>query len=234
MNNSHRDSKTGSTRRRGRLHRANSRDIPKICWKYPGREQQSGKLSPKGSYGVETDISTNTIRKALQLVVIVFVKLDGIICRLNGEEYWKVFWDCFRCKSAALRSLSSWLMCIQGYKRLWGLEIHHQDISNGNTMFCWKNCHLFGVLIDFDLAFLEGIPSQNQRRTGNRSFMAYRLLADGLPISHAYKYDAESFSWVAVYDSASQSSAHGWGNLDNSTVAAQNPTISSGALQQSR
>ena len=186
---------------------------------------------PKAVAGVETGISTKIIRKSLgletqprQLVVIVFVKLDGIICRLNGEEYWQVFWDCFRCKSAALRSLSSWLMCIQGHKRLWKLGIYHRDISNGNMMFYRKNGHLFGVLIDFDLASLVGVPSKNQRRTGTRPFMAYRLLTGGAPVRHVYKYDAESFFWVAVYDSASQSSVHGWGNLDNSTLAAQKLT----------
>ena len=71
-------------------------------------------------------------------------------------------------------------------------------------VFYQKNGHLFGVLIDFDLASLEGVPSQNQRRTGTRPFVAYRLLADGTPVSHVYKYGAESFFWVAVYDSASK------------------------------
>lgn len=68
---------------------------------------------------VETDISTKTIRKFLdlesrprQLVAIVFVKLDGVISRLKGEEYWQVFWDCFRCKSAALCFLSSRLIYV--------------------------------------------------------------------------------------------------------------------------
>ena len=57
--------------------------------------------------GVETKPSTRTIRDDLkitshprELVVIVFVMLDGMIRQLQGEEYWQVFWDCLRCEFA--------------------------------------------------------------------------------------------------------------------------------------
>jgi Fungal protein kinase len=92
--------------------------------------------------GVETDISTEPIRKDLgleshpcQLVVIVFIELDGIIRELKGEEYWQVLWDCICCESALLHSLSSGLMCALGHKRLWKLRIHHHNISHGNLMY---------------------------------------------------------------------------------------------------
>ena len=57
--------------------------------------------------GVETEISTKMTRDNLgitsyphELVVIVFVRLDGTINQLEGEEYWQVFWDCLRCEFA--------------------------------------------------------------------------------------------------------------------------------------
>ena len=60
---------------------------------------------PEVVAGVETEISTRTIREDLgitshprELVVLVFVMLDGTIKELQGEEYWQVFWDCLRCK----------------------------------------------------------------------------------------------------------------------------------------
>jgi hypothetical protein len=62
---------------------------------------------PEVVAGVETKISTKTIRDDLgitshprELVVIVFVMLDGTIRELKGEEYWQVFWDCLRCEFA--------------------------------------------------------------------------------------------------------------------------------------
>jgi len=62
---------------------------------------------PEVVAGVETEISTRTIRDDLkirshprELVIIVFVMLDGTINQLQGEEYWQVFWDCLRCEFA--------------------------------------------------------------------------------------------------------------------------------------
>jgi hypothetical protein len=62
---------------------------------------------PEVVAGVETNISTKMIRDDLgitshprELVVIVFVMLDGTIRQLKGEEYWQVFWDCLRCEVA--------------------------------------------------------------------------------------------------------------------------------------
>src|SRR5258706_4318108 len=186
---------------------------------------------PEEVAGMETDNSTKTIRDYLRLesqprrlVIIVFVKLDGMISGLNGKEYWQDFWGCFRCKSAALCFLCSRLMWIQGHKRLWKLGIHHRDISNDNMMFFRKDSHVFGILIDFDLATLEGELSQNQRRTGTRPFMARNEPFVCPPIRNLYKYDAEAFFWVAVYDSASPPSLHEWGNLDNSALAREKST----------
>lgn len=110
-------------------------------------------------------------------------------------------------------------MWIQGHKRLWKLGIYHRDISNGNMMYYRNGNHLFGVLIDFDLASLERVFSQNRHRTGTRPFMATRLLAGEPPGRHLYKYDAESFFWVAVYDSALEDHVSEWGNFDNSALA---------------
>ena len=62
---------------------------------------------PEVVAGTETKISTRTIRDDLkitsnprELVVIVFVMLDGTIEQLQGAEYWQVFWDCLRCEFA--------------------------------------------------------------------------------------------------------------------------------------
>ena len=62
---------------------------------------------PEVVAGVETNISTKMIRDDLgvtshprQLVVIVFMRLDGTIRQLEGEEYWQVVWDCLRCEFA--------------------------------------------------------------------------------------------------------------------------------------
>ena len=49
-------------------------------------------------------------------------------------------------------------------------------------MFIRKNGHTFGILIDFDLAVIADMPSENQRRTGARPFMAIELLQTEVPI----------------------------------------------------
>ena len=61
-------------------------------------------------------------------------------------------------------------------------------------MFNRRNGHTFGILIDFDLAVIADMPSENQRRTGTRPFMARELLEAEEPIMRHYKQDAESFS----------------------------------------
>jgi Fungal protein kinase len=69
------------------------------------------------------------------------------------------------------------------------------------------------------MACLEGVPSKNQHPTGTWLFMASDLLLGEGPLEHLYKHNAESFFWVAVYDSAlDSSSVHQWGNLDNTTL----------------
>ena len=182
---------------------------------------------PEVVTGAETTISTSSIREALglkshprRLVMIAFVELDGVIKCLKGAEYWQVLWDCIRCESDLLHALFSGLICALGHKRLWKLGIHHRDISNGNLMYYRRNGHLFGTLIDFDLAAIKGLHSENQRRTGTRPFMALELLLGTGTLEHQYKHDAESFFWVTVYDSASQASrVDEWGNLDNTPLS---------------
>jgi hypothetical protein len=87
-------------------------------------------------------------------------------------------------------------------------------------MFHRKNDHTFGILIDFDLAVIVDMPSENQRRTGTRPFMAIELLVTDEPIRRHYKHDAESFFWVVVYNTTSNTSVNGWGLLTNHMVCA--------------
>ena len=83
-----------------------------------------------------------------------------------------------------------------------------------------ENGHLFGTRIDFDLGAIKRLHSENQRRTGTRPFMALDLLLGTGTFEHQYKHDAESFFWVTVYDSASQTSrVDEWGNLDNAPLS---------------
>ena len=109
---------------------------------------------------VEMEISTKIICDDLgitshprELVAIVFVKLDGTINQLKGEEYWQVFGIAFAV-SLLSAPLSAFLTNITGHKRLFKLRIYHCDISNGNIMFIWKNGHTSGILIDFNLAVI--------------------------------------------------------------------------------
>ena len=88
-------------------------------------------------------------------------------------------------------------------------------------MFIRKNGHTFGILNDFDLAVIVDTPNENQRRTGTRPFMAIDLLVSEEPIKRHYMHDAESFFWVAVYDSTSNGFVNGWGQLTNHDLGAQ-------------
>jgi len=59
-----------------------------------------------------------------------------------------------------------------------------------------------GVLIDFDLAILGGSQSTSTERTGTMPFMALEILAHiaaGNHWVHLYRYDVESFLWVAIW-----------------------------------
>jgi len=112
-------------------------------------------------------------------------------------------------------------------------------------MFIRRNGHTFGILNDFDLAVIGDTPSKKQHHTGTRPFMATQLLGSEVPIKHHYKHDAESFFWVAVYnstydatydatygstydstydspyDSPSNGFLHGWGQMTDSDLGAQ-------------
>ncbi len=91
-------------------------------------------------------------------------------------------------------------------------------------MFNRKNGHTFGILIDFDLAIIADMPSENQRRTGTRPFMAIELLQTETPIKRHYKHDAESFFWVVVYNTTSNELVNGWGLLTNQMVVEKKST----------
>jgi hypothetical protein len=61
---------------------------------------------------------------------------------------------------------------------------------------------IVGVLIDFDLAVLDGSQSTNTERTGTMVFMALDILASITADTyqlHLYRHDAESFLWVAIW-----------------------------------
>jgi len=112
--------------------------------------------------------STTTIRKALGincrgprvLRVILFRRLYPIT-DLVGDEFWKAFWECFRC-----------------HCHLWVGGVKHNDISVKNLMYDKLNDD-HGVLNDYDLSHLQGTqrPSGTER-TGTKPFMALDLLTD--------------------------------------------------------
>ncbi|KAG8751043.1 hypothetical protein FRC14_008182, partial [Serendipita sp. 396] len=145
---------------------------------------------------VFSDVETGAIRAYMnvlepkraprELVVTVTTKLKGRITELEPDDVWHVWWDCFKC-----------------HYKLWKLGIQHRDISTANIMY-WEDAATgakYGVLIDFDLAAIEGEASNNQQRTGTRPFLAMDFLRDddGASVLHAYKHDVEAFCWVAVY-----------------------------------
>ena len=90
-----------------------------------------------------------------------------------------------------------------GHYKLWLSGVHHRDISAFNLMYKRReDSTIVGVLNDFDLATLKGTKSANTERTGTMIFMALDMLssviADTHPV-HLYRYDAESFLWVAIW-----------------------------------
>jgi len=85
---------------------------------------------------------------------------------------------------------------------LWLSGIHHRDISAFNLMYKRRGDTVVGVLIDFDLAILGGSQSTNTERTGTMPFMALDILshiAHDAHRIHLYRYDVESFLWVAIW-----------------------------------
>jgi Fungal protein kinase len=61
---------------------------------------------------------------------------------------------------------------------------------------------IIGVLIDFDLAIISEGQSSNTERAGTMPFMALDVLKSITTSSlqqHLYRYDAESFLWVAIW-----------------------------------
>ena len=89
-----------------------------------------------------------------------------------------------------------------GHYRLWCAGIHHRDISAFNLMYKREHDKIVGVLNDFDLAIIKHDKRENTERTGTMLFMALDLLEDIIAKSnqvHLYRYDAESFLWVAIW-----------------------------------
>jgi len=90
-----------------------------------------------------------------------------------------------------------------GHYKLWLLGVHHRDVSAFNLMYKrLGDGTIAGVLIDFDLAILGGSQSTNTERTGAMPFMALDVLshiANDAHRIHLYRYDAESFLWVAIW-----------------------------------
>lgn len=131
----------------------------------------------------------HTITGSRRMYAIVLIKLDGTIRMLKGKDYWRVWWDCFECHFA-----------------LWKTGFRHRDISDTNLMY--RNVvgsGKVGVLSDFDLSSLESERGRNTERIGTFPFMACELLSSaGLEgkIRHEYHHDAESFFWVAFFDTA--------------------------------
>jgi hypothetical protein len=86
---------------------------------------------------------------------------------------------------------------------LWLVGLHHRDISPKNLMVCVRpDEEPCGVLIDYDLARLEGSESQNHDRTGTLPFLALTLLTKEAmegTVPHIYSHDAESFIWVLIW-----------------------------------
>jgi hypothetical protein len=118
--------------------------------------------------------------------------------------------------------LSAFLTNIAGHNHLFKLGIYHCDISDGNLIFHTKNGHTLSILfefdmavISFDMAVIASMPSENQRRTSGRTFMAIELPAAKGPIRRHYKHDAESFFWVVVYDTTLNLLVKGWRLLTN-------------------
>ena len=61
---------------------------------------------------------------------------------------------------------------------------------------------IVGVLNDFDLAIIGGSQSTNTERIGTMLFMALDMLENIVVNTdqvHLYRYDAESFLWVAIW-----------------------------------
>ncbi|KAF8875561.1 hypothetical protein BD779DRAFT_209435 [Infundibulicybe gibba] len=136
--------------------------------------------------------STNHIRDLLGMETeggkrvlrwIVYRKLYPIT-DLIGKEFWRIFWECFRC-----------------HLHLWRDGIRHCDISVSNLMY--DKDYNRGILNDLDLAQLrDRLPPSGTERTGTMPFMAFDLLQEPAWHGHVereYRHDAESFAWVLLW-----------------------------------
>ncbi|KAF9649100.1 hypothetical protein BDM02DRAFT_3167171 [Thelephora ganbajun] len=173
-------------------------------WKVIGHAQTLGKGDkfikghiPTAKYARDLDrYSTRHIRDFLNLQtakdtgtrtlrLIVMKRLQPIY-DLDGEQFWKAFWQCVAC-----------------HYRLWVNGIHHGDISYNNLMYDMdeKTGDAVGIINDFDLATWVDHSTTNNDRTGTIPFMAIDLLDGGLDscVPRLYRHDVESFVWVLAF-----------------------------------
>ena len=159
-----------------------------------------------------TKYSTNGIRTALGienkghrvLRVMLFRRLYPIT-DLVGEEFWKAFWECFRCKCSPSHLchmlIKNNTLAVLGHFYLWKGGVEHNDISVKNLMYDRLSDR--GVLNDYDLAHLDGeTRPTDTERTGTIPFMALDLLTEEAWAGHVtrqYRHDCESFAWVLLW-----------------------------------
>ncbi|KAF8869854.1 hypothetical protein BD779DRAFT_1681635 [Infundibulicybe gibba] len=120
------------------------------------------------------------------------------ITDLVGEEFWSVFWECFRCEYTPL--LFSYLRTSPGHLRLWQCGIHHCIISISNLM-CDKTTN-GGILNDFDLVQPRDHPFPSKTPWAGMAmpFMALDLLQTQNPnMKREYHHNVESFAWVLLW-----------------------------------
>ncbi|KAJ3511830.1 hypothetical protein NMY22_g15526 [Coprinellus aureogranulatus] len=98
----------------------------------------------------------------------------------------------------------AWLHCAEGHYAAYNAgKFSHFDPSENNLKLVLVDEKVYGVVVDWDLAKLEGEnddTSAAHHRTGTPPFMAIDLL-DGMPWGHLYRYDLESLFYILVWAS---------------------------------
>ncbi|KAG8936494.1 hypothetical protein FRC03_008368, partial [Tulasnella sp. 419] len=122
------------------------------------------------------------------LIISVFRKLRPIT-ELEGDEFWRAFWDCVLCHGV-----------------LWKIGIRHRDISTANLMYYRYKGQVMGVLNDYDLSTLVGSDNDDgpsgKDWTGTLPYMALELLEPAAlagHVEHTYHHDFEAFIWVLTW-----------------------------------
>jgi serine/threonine protein kinase len=77
-------------------------------------------------------------------------------------------------------------------------KILHQDISENNIIITDPKMAggFTGMLIDLDLAIVDGERTGGRHMTGTMDFMAIDVLRG---VEHTYRYDLESFFYVLLW-----------------------------------